>query len=59
MTKIVDYVEVSRKANELAAAHGARNAVGYADRLAEEARAEGKSDEHAFWKAVANSLRPR
>jgi hypothetical protein len=54
----IDFVDVSRKAHELAAIHG-RNAAGYADRVAQEALNEGEADEHAFWKAVANSLRPR
>jgi hypothetical protein len=55
----LDYIEVGRKAHELAATHGALNAVDRADRLAQQALAESRVDEHAFWKAVADSLRPR
>lgn len=54
----VDYVEVSRRAHQLATDHG-RNAYGHATRLSHEAEATGKLDEAAFWKAVAAALRPR
>ena len=54
----VDYSEVSRKAHELGHAHGL-NAHKYAAKLAAEALAEGKIEEHAFWKAVEASLIPR
>ena len=55
---VVDYVEVSRKAHQLALDHG-HNAYQYAARLACEANAEGKMDEEAFWKAVSAALAPR
>jgi hypothetical protein len=54
----VDYVEVNRKAHELTYTHGP-TARGYADRQAELALAAGKTDECAFWKAVAQWLTPR
>jgi hypothetical protein len=53
-----EYVEVFRKAHELEHAHGA-NAFTYAVRKAERALAAGEMDEHAFWNAVAASLKPR
>jgi hypothetical protein len=54
----VDYVEVNRKAHELEYTHGP-TARGYADRQAQLALAAGKTDEYAFWKAVAQWLTPR
>ena len=54
----VDYVEVNRKAHELTYTHGP-TARGYADRQAQLALAVGKTDEYAFWKAVAQWLTPR
>jgi hypothetical protein len=53
-----DYIEVSRKAHELSAAHG-WNAHNYAAKLNAEAKAEGRNEEHDFWEAVRCSLRPR
>jgi len=46
------WMEVSRAAHELGIAHG-RSAASYAAKKAESALAEGKSDEHRFWTAVA------
>jgi hypothetical protein len=54
----VDYVEVGRRAHELSYTHG-HTARGYADRQAQLALAAGKTDEYAFWKAVAQSLTAR
>ena len=54
----IDYVEVLRTAHQLFADHG-WNAYLYAERLAQEAAAEGKDREAAFWQAVSNALRPR
>jgi hypothetical protein len=54
-----DYAEVGRKAHELAHTNGAWNAFTYANRQAQRALATGETDEHAFWKAVADSLKPR
>ncbi|UWZ83825.1 DUF6966 domain-containing protein [Occallatibacter riparius] len=53
-----DFIEVGRTAFELVNRHG-RNACRYAANLAAEALSEGKSDEAAFWKAVAEHLQPR
>ena len=53
-----DYVDVDRKSHELWYDQG-WNAHKYAAKLALEALAEGKISEHAFWKAVEASLRPR
>jgi hypothetical protein len=53
------HIEVGRAAHEIAVRHGAWNGLSYAQRLAEEALASGQTDEHKFWTAVANSLRPR
>jgi len=55
---VPDYIEVNRTAHELAGRHG-RSADQYAAKLAAEALAEGKTDEHAFWKAVEAALRVR
>ena len=52
-----DYIEVSRKAHELMATHGAFNAFAYAER--QQALAAAQPEEHAFWKAVADSLKQR
>ena len=54
----VDYIEVARAAHELGVSHGWR-AHKYAARLAAETLADGKPEEHAFWKAVEASLTPR
>jgi hypothetical protein len=54
----VDYVEVGRKAHELAYTHG-RTARRYTDWQAQLALAAGKTDEYAFWKTVAHFLTPR
>ena len=53
-----DYIEVSRAAHELSERHG-REAHLYAERYAQRASHEGSFEEHAFWSAVAESLRPR
>jgi hypothetical protein len=53
-----DYIEVGRKAHELMQTHGA-TAFTYATTQAQRAGAAGDHDEQAFWRAVANSLRPR
>jgi hypothetical protein len=53
-----DYTEVSRKAHELGKAHG-RNAHTYAGKLAKDGLAEGKPEEHVFWKAVEAELTAR
>jgi hypothetical protein len=54
----IDYIEVGRKAHQLSADHG-RDAHLYAAKLAQDAEAEGKLDEAAFWKAVSAALAPR
>jgi hypothetical protein len=53
-----DYIEVNRKAHELAHSHG-WNADEYAAKLAAEALAEGATEEWTFWKAVEASLKRR
>jgi len=53
-----DYIEVSRTAYELSERHG-WNAHSYAARLAAAALAEGKVEEHEFWKRVEAALTPR
>ena len=53
-----DYTEVSRAAHELSERHG-REAHVYAERYAQQASREVSSEEHVFWSAVAESLRPR
>jgi hypothetical protein len=53
-----DYVEVERKAHELAQTHG-RTAYVYAEKQSKRALAVGETNEYTFWKAVAASLRPR
>lgn len=58
MAANVDFVEVGRMAHELANRHG-RNSHQHAARMAEEALADGKTDEADFWKAVEHSLKPR
>jgi ABC-type antimicrobial peptide transport system ATPase subunit len=50
--------EIDRKSHELLHSHGI-NAHKYADKLAAEALAEGETEESEFWKAVADSIRPR
>jgi hypothetical protein len=55
---MVDYAEVGRTAHQLEEDQG-RNAYLYAARLSKEAESEGKTDEAAFWKAVADSLKLR
>jgi hypothetical protein len=54
----VDYIEASRTAYQLSLDHG-RNAYLYAEKLAREAKAEGKLEEAQFWDAVAGVIRPR
>jgi len=54
----IDYVQVGRTAHQLAADHG-RDAHLYAEKLAKEAAAEGKTQEAEFWRAVSGALRPR
>jgi hypothetical protein len=54
-----DYTgEIFRKAHELTHTHG-RTACAYAAKVAEESLAKGDMEEHAFWKAVWEALRPR
>jgi hypothetical protein len=55
----VDHVEVGRKAHELEARHGMDGALRQAQKISEEARADGDLDDHRFWKAVAAMLTPR
>ncbi len=55
---MVDYREVSRTVHQLVLDHGV-SAHLYASRLANEAEAEGMTDEAAFWSAVAASVAPR
>jgi abortive infection bacteriophage resistance protein len=55
---MADYAEVGRTAYQLGRDHGP-NAYLYATRLSKQAEAEGKTDESAFWKAVAESLKLR
>ena len=50
--------EVFRKAFGLSETHG-RFAASYAAKLAKEAFDEGADDEHALWKAVEASFKPR
>jgi hypothetical protein len=54
----MDYTEVGRTSYQLAQDHG-QNAYLYAVRLFKEAKADGKTDKAAFWKAVADSLKLR
>ena len=56
---MVDYTEVGRTAYQLGEDHGGHNAYLYATRISKEAEAEGKPDDAAFWKAVADSLKRR
>lgn len=58
VTSKPDPIEVFRKAHELSGSHG-WHAHTYAAKLASEASAKGKADEHAFWNAVAAALTPR
>ncbi len=58
MTNNPDYVEVNRKAHELANSHG-RVAHSYAAKLAAEALYQNETEEHQFWKAVEAALVPR
>jgi hypothetical protein len=51
-------IEVFRESNEMARRHGVF-AHKYAAKLAAEASAEGKAQEHEFWKAVEAALAPR
>jgi hypothetical protein len=53
-----DSLEVARMAHELQYSHGVR-ADEYATQLAAEARADGQTDDHVFWSAVAAALRLR
>ncbi len=54
----VDYVEVSREAHQLEISHG-RNAWKHANRLAELAKKEDKTEESELWNAVTAALKPR
>lgn len=51
----IDFVAVNRMAHEVQSAHG-RGAHDYATRMAEQCKAEGKTEQHAFWEAVAARL---
>jgi hypothetical protein len=53
-----DYIEVGRKAHELHVTHGS-TALSYAKRMADAARAKGKTEEFEFWDAVYKSMKPR
>ncbi len=54
----VDQIEAGRVAFELSQRHG-RNAFEHAAKLAMESLAKGNTSEHAFWKYVEATLRPR
>ena len=54
----VDFIEVSREANQLEATFG-RDAWIVSDRWAKSAANEGKIEEAAFWSAVSSTLQPR
>jgi hypothetical protein len=51
--------EIALKAHELVGRYGAFNAALHAERIAQQARTDGSTDEHAFWKAVAQILTRR
>jgi hypothetical protein len=54
----IDFTEVGRQAHELGLRHG-RDAHYFAAKLALQAQSNGRTDEHAFWKAVERTLTPR
>jgi hypothetical protein len=54
----VDTIEAGRIAFELSQRHG-RNAFQHAAKLAIEALAKGNAEEHAFWKYIEATLKPR
>jgi rhamnogalacturonyl hydrolase YesR len=54
----VDQVEAGRVGFELSQRHG-QNAYKHAAKLAADALAKGDTEEHAFWKYIEASLRPR
>jgi rhamnogalacturonyl hydrolase YesR len=54
----VDTIEAGRVAFELSQRHG-RNAYQHAAKLATEALAKGNTEEHAFWKYIEATLKPR
>jgi hypothetical protein len=54
----VDTIEAGRVAFELSQRHG-RNAFQHAAKLATEALAKGNTEDHAFWKYVEATLKPR
>ena len=54
----VDHIEAGRVAFELSQRHG-RNAYQHAAKLAADALAKGDTEEHAFWKYIEATLRPR
>jgi hypothetical protein len=58
MTDQPNPIDVSRKANELAASHGL-GARRYARSQAEDAAKAGDTAMQAFWLAVASELNPR
>jgi hypothetical protein len=51
------WIEVGRMAHELGARH-ALSALSFAEHEVQSALTSGKTDEHAFWEAVAAALRP-
>ena len=53
-----DRIEAARKAHDLIARHGANRALLHAERIAQQALADNKTDEHRFWSAVVEALRP-
>ena len=55
----VDYIEVQRKAHELAERMGWSIAKAYAAQMAADALAEGHKGLLDFWKAVELNLTPR
>jgi|HubBroStandDraft_5_1064220.scaffolds.fasta_scaffold965595_1 hypothetical protein len=54
----VDTIEAGRVAFDLSQRHG-RNAYQHAAKLATEALANGNAEEHAFWKYIEATLKPR
>ena len=54
----VDTREAGRVAFELSQRHG-RDAFQHSAKLAMEALAEGQVEEHAYWKYIEATLRPR
>jgi hypothetical protein len=56
--KIEQIIEIGRAAHELVSRHG-WNAANYAAKLAEEALANGLTDDYEFWEAVESWLKAR